>query len=42
MLGNIGYLFVKYMRQVTKGHFYRLLGGADYYAMYRQRAQSVL
>ena len=26
MLGNIGNLFVKCMRQVTKGHLYHLLG----------------
>ena len=26
MLGNIGDLFVKCMRQVTKGHLYHLLG----------------
>ena len=33
MLGNISILFVKYMREVTKGH---LLGVSDYYVMYRQ------
>ena len=37
MLGNIGNLFVKCMRQVTKGHLYHLLGVLDYYVMYRQR-----
>ena len=42
MLGNIGDLFVKCMRQVTKAHLYHLLGVSDYYVMYRQRAQSVL
>ena len=41
MLGNIGDLFVKCMRQVTKGHLYHLLGVSDYYVMYRHRAQSV-
>ena len=35
MLGNIGDLFVKCMRQVTKGHLYHLLGVSDYYVMYR-------
>ena len=40
MLGNIGDLFVKCMRQVTKGHFYNLLGVSDYYVMYRQKAKS--
>ena len=39
MLGNIGDLFVKCMRQVTKGHLYHLLGVSDYYVMYRQRAR---
>ena len=34
MLGNIGDLFVKCMRQVTKGHLYHLLGVSDYYVMY--------
>ena len=34
MLGNIGYLFVKCMQQVTKGHLYYLLGVSDYYVMY--------
>ena len=29
--GKIGDLFVKYMRQVTKGHLYHLLGVSDYY-----------
>ena len=38
MLGNIGDLFVKCIRQVTKGYFYHLLGVSDYYIMYRQRA----
>ena len=42
MLGNIGDLFVKCMRQVTKDHLYNLLGVSDYYVMYRHRAQSVL
>ena len=41
MLGNIGNLFVKCMRQVTKGHLYHLYGVLDYYVMYRQKAQSV-
>ena len=41
MLGNIGNLFVKLMRQVTKGHLHHLLGVSDYYIMYRQRAQLV-
>ena len=36
MVGNIGDLFVKCMRQVTKGHLYHLLGVSDYYVMYRQ------
>ena len=39
MLGIIGNLFVKCMEQVTKGHWYHLLGVSDYYVMYRQRAQ---
>ena len=38
MLGNIGELFVKCMRQVTKGNLYHLLELSDYYVMYRQRA----
>ena len=42
MLGNIGDLFVKCMRQVTKGHLYYLLGVLYYYVIYRHRAQSVL
>ena len=44
MLGNIGDLFVKYMRQVTKDHLYDLFGVLDYYVMYKlkRRAQSVL
>ena len=42
MLGNIGDLFVKFTGQVTKGHFYHLLGVSDYHVMYRHRAQSVL
>ena len=42
MLGNIGNLFVKCMRQVTKGLMYHLLGVSDYYVIYRHRAQSVL
>ena len=29
MLGNIGDLFVKCMRQVTKGHLYHLFGVLD-------------
>ena len=33
MLGNIGYLFVKCMQQVAKGHLYHLLGVSDYYVM---------
>ena len=41
MLGNIGDLFVKCMRQVTKGHLYHLLGASDYSVMYRHRAQTV-
>ena len=35
MLGNIDELFVKCMRQVTKGHLYHLLGVSDYEVMYR-------
>ena len=35
MLGNIGDLFMKCMRQVTKDHLYYLLGVSDYYVMYR-------
>ena len=42
MLGNIGELFVKQMRQVTKGHLYHLLGVSDYYVIYKHKAQSVL
>ena len=42
MLGNIGDLFEKCMRQVTKDHLYHLLGVSDYYVMYRQRTESVL
>ena len=42
MLGNIGDLYVKHMRQVTKSHLYHLFGVSDYYVMYRHRAQSVL
>ena len=42
MLGNIGEMFVKCMRQATKGNLYHLLGVSDYYVMYRHRAQSVL
>ena len=34
MLGNIGDMFVKCMRQVTKGHLLRV---SDYYVMYRRR-----
>ena len=34
-------MFVKCMRQVTKGHLYHMFGVADYYVMYRHRAQSV-
>ena len=36
MLGNIGDLFVKCMRQVTKTILYHLLGVLDYYVMDRQ------
>ena len=35
MLGNIGHLFVKCMRQVTKGHLYHLFGVSDYCVIYR-------
>ena len=42
VLGNVDDLFVKCMRQVTKGHLYHLLGVSDYYVMYRHRAQSFL
>ena len=42
MLGNIGDLFVKRMRQVTKSHLHNLLGVSDYYIMYMHRAKSVL
>ena len=42
MLGDIGNVFVKCMRQVTKGHLYHPSGVSDYYVMYRQRPQSVL
>ena len=42
MLGNIGDLFVKCMRQVTKSNLYHLLRVTDYYVMYRQRPQSIL
>ena len=42
MLGNIGDLFVKCMRQVSKGHLYHLLGISDCYVMYRQRAKSLI
>ena len=35
MLGNIGDLFVKCMRQVTKSHLYHLLGVSDYIGIYR-------
>ena len=42
MLGNIGDLSVKCMRQVTKGHLYHLLGVSDYYVMYRHRAKDPL
>ena len=42
MLGNIGDLFVKCMRQVVKGHSYQLLEVSDYYVMYSQTAQSFL
>ena len=41
MLGNIGDLFVKCMRQ-AKGYLYHLSGVLDYYVMYGQRIQSVL
>ena len=40
--GNSSDLFVIYMRQVTKGHLYHLMGVSGYYIMYRQRAKSVL
>ena len=40
MLGNIGDLFVKCMRQVTKGHLYHLLGISDYYVVDRARVNS--
>ena len=39
MLGNIGDLFVKCMRQVTKGHLYHMLGVSDYYIMYTGPSQ---
>ena len=39
MLGNIGHLFVKCMRQDTKGILYHLLEESDYYVMYRQSSQ---
>ena len=39
MLGNVGNLFVKCMRQVIKDH---LLGVLDNYLVYRQRAKLVL
>ena len=42
MMENIGNLFVKSMRQVTKGHLYHLFGVLAYYVMYMERAQSVL
>ena len=42
MLSDIGDLFVKCMRQATKGHLYHPLGVFDYYVMYMHRAQSVL
>ena len=42
MLGNIGDLFVKYMRQVTKGHLYHPLGVLDYYVMNRHRVTDPL
>ena len=42
MLGNICDLFVKCMRQITKGHLYHLLGVSDYYVMYRHKPKSVL
>ena len=38
MLGNIGDLFVKCMRQVTKCHLYYLLGLSDYYVMHTEDA----
>ena len=38
MLGNIGDLFVKCMRQVTKDHLYHLFGVLDYYVMYTEDA----
>ena len=40
MLGNVGNLFVKCMREVTKDYSYHLFGALDYYLMYRHRAQS--
>ena len=42
MLGKIADLFVKCMRQVTKGHLYHLFGVSDYYVMNRERNESVL
>ena len=42
MLGNIGNLFRKCMREFTKGYLYHLLGVSDYDLTYRQRAKSVL
>ena len=41
-MGNIGDLFVKGMRQATKGYLYQLLEVSDYYVKYRQTAKSVL
>ena len=35
MLGNIGKLFVKCMRELAKAHLYHLLGVSDCYVMYR-------
>ena len=35
MVGNIGDLFVKCMRQVTKSQLSHLLGVSDYYVIYR-------
>ena len=40
MVRNIGDLFVKCKRQVTKGHMYHLLVVSDYYVTHRQRAVS--
>ena len=42
MLGEIGDLFAKCMRQVIKRLFVPSVGVSDYYVMYRQRTKSVL